>query len=134
MRLLAKSPALRAYIVHVPRTSKPDDVQAAYAELARIEQSVQRDHLIAHVESPELLLMDTATLADAERANRAQNLSLLQHGYFKEVHFSGSQVSAYVREIIMWTFHLRLMVHNVAVPGSLLARYLSLHDTRRPYR
>ncbi len=121
-----------AYIVHVPRTRDPKDVAEAQAKLAELEAYVKRDRLLSHVEQPELLLIDGRFLPAAEREYREQNLRMLRNGSFKVVHFSGSQTSEYVRELIRVAYQTRVLVHNVADPDSILARYIALHEA--PHR
>lgn len=127
LRLAARLGPL-AYIVHVSRTREPKDVAEAHEKLAELETCVRRDRLLAHVEQPELLLIDGRFLSVAERAYREQNLRMLRNVSFSVVHFSGSQTSDYVREVIRVAYQTRVLVHNVADPGSILARYIALHE------
>jgi hypothetical protein len=120
-----------AFIVHVPNSLGATDLQIAHERVESIHDAAVHMGLVPYVEAYDRVLIDAVELPAVENRLREENVSMLRNGRFDSVHISGAQTSAYIREILFWTFRTRVDVFFLPTEGSLLERYARMLEREK---
>ena len=115
-----------AFIVYAPdRALIISDPLKVERTVRTLEHGIENT-MIPYVETPTILLKNTASLSANQQAARQENLDALSEGVFELVVLAGSSISEYVREIIRRAAIASIDMSVYAEEGSLLGRYLKL--------